>query len=85
MKSGSNVFNLLNAELNSICLLLPFLGAHNITHVSSIRFNNHVGGGGGLGEYGVEWNPKCLFRSPIFLDIKLHVKGIGFDSVMRCN
>jgi len=30
-------FNLLNAELNPICHLLPLLGAHLIFHVSSIR------------------------------------------------
>jgi hypothetical protein len=49
--------------------------------------NNHGGGGGGVGvgEYGVAWGPKRLFRSLIFLDIKLHVKGIGFDKVITFN
>jgi hypothetical protein len=32
-----NVFNPLNAELNPICHLLAFLGAHPILHVSRIR------------------------------------------------
>jgi hypothetical protein len=31
--------NPLNAELNSICHLLAFLGAHHILHVSRIRAN----------------------------------------------
>ena len=31
------VFNPLNAELNPICHLLAFLGAHHILHISRIR------------------------------------------------
>jgi len=41
--------------------------------------------GVGVGEYGVAWGPKRFFRSLIFLDIKMHVKGIGFDNVIRFN
>jgi hypothetical protein len=32
--------NLLNAELNPICHLLPLLGAHHILHISRIRVKN---------------------------------------------
>jgi len=32
-------FNPLNAELNPICHLLAFLGAHHIFHVSWLRVN----------------------------------------------
>ena len=34
--------NLLNAESNSICLLLALLGAHHILHVSRIRVNQII-------------------------------------------
>jgi len=34
---GRTVLNPLNAELNPICHLLAFLGAHNFLHVSRIR------------------------------------------------
>ena len=33
-------FNILNAELNSICQLLALLGTHHILHVSRIRVNS---------------------------------------------
>ena len=32
-----NMFNPLNAELNTICYLLALLGAHHFLHVSRIR------------------------------------------------
>ena len=35
----SQIFTLLNAELNPICNLLAFLGAHPILHVSRVRVN----------------------------------------------
>jgi hypothetical protein len=35
----TNTINPSNAELNSICHLLAFLGAHHILHVSRIRVN----------------------------------------------
>jgi len=38
----NNLFNLLNAELNSICHLLALLGAHHILHVSRIRVNTFL-------------------------------------------
>jgi hypothetical protein len=34
---GRKVFNPLNSELNPICHLLAFLGAHHILHVGNIR------------------------------------------------
>ena len=34
---GHRVLNPLNAELNPICYLLAFLGAHHFLHVSRIR------------------------------------------------
>jgi len=34
---NGSLFNPLNAELNPICHLLAFLGAHHILHVSRIR------------------------------------------------
>jgi hypothetical protein len=37
MRSETNEFNPLNAELNPICHLLALLGAHHILHVSRIR------------------------------------------------
>ena len=37
-------FNLLNAELNSICHLHVLLGAHHILHVSRIRVKTPVYG-----------------------------------------
>lgn len=54
--------------------------------VTSLIIMGWWGGGGaevGVGEYGVAWGPKLLFRSLIFLDIKLHVKGIGLGNVIR--
>jgi hypothetical protein len=36
------VFNPLKAELNLICYLLAFLGAHHIFHVSGLRVKIHV-------------------------------------------
>jgi len=41
--------------------------------------------GVGVGEYAVVEGPKRLFRSLIFHVIKMHVKGIGFDKVIRFN
>ena len=46
---GWEIVNLLNAELNPICHLLPLLGAHHILHVSSI------------GATGAVCNHICLF------------------------
>ena len=34
-----NIFNSLNAQLNSICHSLALLGAHPTLHISRIRFN----------------------------------------------
>jgi hypothetical protein len=34
---GRTVLNPLNAELNPVCHLLAFLGAHHILHISRIR------------------------------------------------
>ena len=34
---GRTVLNPLNAELNPICHLLAFLGAHHILHINRIR------------------------------------------------
>jgi hypothetical protein len=36
---AANLINLLNGELNPICLLLALLGAHHILHVSRIGVN----------------------------------------------
>ena len=36
---GRTVLSPLNAELNTICYLLAFLGAYHILHVSRIRVN----------------------------------------------
>jgi hypothetical protein len=36
---GTVELNPLNAELNPICHLLAFLGAHHIFHVSGLRVN----------------------------------------------
>jgi len=41
-----NKVNPLNAELNPICHLLAFFGAHPILHVSKIRVNYTENGGG---------------------------------------
>ena len=35
--ASQSFLNLLNAELNSICLLLALVGTHHILHVSMIR------------------------------------------------
>jgi hypothetical protein len=42
MTHNNNVFNPLNAELNSICQLLALLGAHHILQVSgiSVKYGN---------------------------------------------
>ena len=45
MCASSNI-NPLNAELNPICHLLAFFGAHPILHVSKIRVNYTENGGG---------------------------------------
>jgi hypothetical protein len=37
--NNKKCFNPFNAELNPICHLLAFLGAHHILHVSRIRVN----------------------------------------------
>ena len=36
------IFNPLNAELNPICYLLAFLGAHHFLHVSRIRVKSVI-------------------------------------------
>jgi len=37
-------FKVLNAELNPICHLLAFLGAHHILHISRVRVNTRSAG-----------------------------------------
>jgi hypothetical protein len=39
-KEVSNVFNPLNAKLNSICHVLALLGAHPILHISRVRIKS---------------------------------------------
>jgi hypothetical protein len=39
LHTGLSVFNPLKPQLNPICYLLAFLGAHHILHVNRIRVN----------------------------------------------
>jgi len=36
---GGDLFNPLNPELNPICHMVAFLGAHYILHISRVRVN----------------------------------------------